>query len=76
MIITLPGHAFADGCHAGRFARCVLLRLLCKGMHSSQHARMLVHNKEGGLTSFVDMGVYTRNRCDVTGAVTALQQTT
>lgn len=61
--MQLPGRAFADACHAGRFARCVLLRLLAKGAHSSSYGHFLVRNKDGGLTSFVDMGVYTRNRC-------------
>jgi hypothetical protein len=62
LIIKLPRLAFADACHAGRFARCVLLRLLWVGLHSSNHAQLLVANKDGGLTAFVDMGVYTRNR--------------
>lgn len=65
--MQLPGRAFADGCHAGRFARCVLLRLLAKGAHSSSYGHFLVRNKDGALTSFVDMGVYTRNRCADTG---------
>lgn len=59
--------------------RLVLLRLLAKGAHCSQHAQLLVvanNSRDGGaggggggggllppLTSFVDMGVYTRNRC-------------
>jgi hypothetical protein len=45
-----------------RFARLVLLRLLARS-HSSLAAGLLVRNKEGdGLSTFVDMGVYTRNR--------------
>lgn len=62
LIICLPGLAFADACHAGRFARCVLLRLLHTAVHSSCYGQLLVRNKDGGLTTFVDMGVYTRNR--------------
>ena len=63
LIVRLPGRlAFADACHAGRFARCVLLWLLQQGLHCSKFGQMLVLNREGGLTSFVDMGVYTRNR--------------
>lgn len=68
LIFKLPNLAFADACHAGRFARCVLLRLLAVGLHSSSHAQLLVINKDGGLTTFVDMGVYTRNRW-VTGSL-------
>jgi hypothetical protein len=63
LIVSLPGLAFADACHAGRFVRCVLLRLLATGVHSSDHANFLVRNKDGVLTSWIDMGVYTRNRC-------------
>jgi hypothetical protein len=62
LVFKLPGLTFADACHAGRFARCVMLRLLAVGMHSSSHAQLLVANKDGGLTTFLDMGVYTRNR--------------
>jgi hypothetical protein len=41
----------------------VLLRLLARRSHSSLAAGLLVRNKEGdGLSTFVDMGVYTRNR--------------
>uniref|UniRef100_A0A383WFI1 DNA-directed primase/polymerase protein n=1 Tax=Tetradesmus obliquus TaxID=3088 RepID=A0A383WFI1_TETOB len=61
LVVRLPGMAFADACHAGRFARLVLLRLLQRG--SSQAAGLLVRNKDGdGFSTFVDMGVYTRNR--------------
>jgi hypothetical protein len=69
--VRVPGLAFADACHAGRFARVVLLRLLAKGAHCSSYGQFLVRNKDGGLTSFVDMGVYTRNRC-----ATAVQPST
>lgn len=62
LIVRLPGLAFADVCHAGRFARCVLLHLLHQGQHCSKPGALLVLKREGGLTSFVDMGVYTRNR--------------
>jgi hypothetical protein len=47
----------------GRFARLVLLRLLARGSHSSQPCGLLVRSKDGGgLSTFGDMGVYTRNR--------------
>ncbi|KAF6261704.1 hypothetical protein COO60DRAFT_1699647 [Scenedesmus sp. NREL 46B-D3] len=63
LLVRLPGMAFADACHAGRFARLVLLRLLARGGHSSQACGLLVRNREGdGFSAFVDMGVYTRNR--------------
>eukprot|EP00775_Hariotina_reticulata_P013269 gene13269-13400_t len=63
LIIAVPGLAFADACHAGRFARMTLLELLRKGIYSSRPGQLLVQNKDAsGLTSFVDMGVYTRNR--------------
>jgi hypothetical protein len=54
--------------------RCVLLRLLATGVHSSDHAHFLVRNKDGVLTSWIDMGVYTRNRCAcaASGAVESL----
>jgi hypothetical protein len=63
LIVAIPGLAFADACHAGRFARMTLLRLLQKGSNTSRPGQLLVHNRDAsGLTSFVDMGVYTRNR--------------
>eukprot|EP00879_Flechtneria_rotunda_P021736 GHRR01022920.1.p1 GENE.GHRR01022920.1~~GHRR01022920.1.p1 ORF type:complete len:353 (+),score=120.69 GHRR01022920.1:228-1286(+) len=63
VIVAVPGVAFADACHAGQFARLVLLRLLQRGHYSSMAGQMLVRTKDGtGLTTFVDMGVYTRNR--------------
>jgi hypothetical protein len=52
-----------DACALCRFARVVLLRLLARGRHNSLASGLLVRNKEGdGLSTFVDMGVYTRNR--------------
>eukprot|EP00884_Botryococcus_braunii_P017269 jgi/Botrbrau1/4225/Bobra.0044s0022.2 len=61
VIIRLPGLAFANNRHVGAFVQCML-----QNAHDDRRtgrASLLVKADETGrLTSFVDLGVYTRNR--------------
>lgn len=63
LIVQLPGLAWADNGHAGRFVLLVVLCLLQRAQHSTAAAAAAcVRTKEGGWTTAVDLGVYSRNR--------------
>lgn len=62
IIVRLPGSAFADNSHVGTLAAAIVDEA-AKGRGTSRYRDlMFVKNKHGQETTFVDMGVYSRNR--------------
>lgn len=62
VIVRLPGAAFLDNSHVGYFANEIIQEAM-RHRHTSKFCRMMfVMNKHGQETTFIDTGVYSRNR--------------
>lgn len=62
IIVRLPGSAFTDNSHVGTLAAAIVDEAGRHRETSKYSAMMFVKNKHGQETTFVDMGVYSRNR--------------
>lgn len=62
IIVRLPGSAFLDNSHVGTFAAAIVEEALQNRGRSKFSEMMFVKNKHGQETTFIDMGVYSRNR--------------
>jgi DNA-directed primase/polymerase protein len=62
VVVRLPGAAFLDNSHVGHFAHEIVCDAM-KQRETSKFSRMMfVKNKHGQETTFIDTGVYSRNR--------------
>lgn len=62
VVVRLPGAAFLDNSHVGHFAHEIICDAM-KQRETSKFSRMMfVRNKHGQETTFIDTGVYSRNR--------------
>jgi len=62
VVVRLPGAAFMDNSHVGHFAHEIVCDAM-KHRDTSKFSRMMfVRNKHGQETTFIDTGVYSRNR--------------
>lgn len=62
VIVRLPGAAFLDNSHVGHFAQEILHGAMQHRETSKFSRMMFVKNKHGQETTFIDTGVYSRNR--------------
>ena len=62
IIVRLPGSAFLDNSHVGTFAAAIVEEAARNRERSKFSNMMFVKNKHGQETTFIDMGVYSRNR--------------
>lgn len=62
IIVRLPGSAFLDNSHVGTFAAAIVEEASRNRAASRFSEMMFVKNKHGQESTFIDMGVYSRNR--------------
>lgn len=62
VIVRLPGAAFLDNAHVGHFAQEIIHQAMQQRDGSKFSRMMFVMDKHGHETTFIDSGVYSRNR--------------
>ena len=62
VILRLPGTAFSDNAQVGFFVESIIQHAILHRSTSKSCRMMFVMNKQGKETTFIDTGVYSRNR--------------